>query len=267
MTLSSPPISPISAAREGTATCELRVVGLHKRYPTPAEPLVVLRDVSLSLRAGDSLAIIGPSGSGKSTLLNILGTLDRPTDGAVSLNGVDPFALAPDALARFRAEKIGFIFQDHHLLPQCSAIENVLLPRLALGKVQPGDADRARTLLQRVGLSNRATHLPAELSGGERQRVAVARAMMNGAALILADEPTGNLDAKAAEAVGDLLLDVTRESGAILIVVTHSAALAQRFGRQTRMSDGQLTDSARGVGALPTFAINNVGEAPPPHTQ
>jgi lipoprotein-releasing system ATP-binding protein len=224
------------------ASCDgaLRVAGVHKRYPTPAEPLVVLRGVSLELRPGESLAIVGPSGSGKSTLLNIVGTLDRPSEGAVTLGGVDPFALSPDALARFRAERIGFVFQDHHLLPQCTAVENVLLPRLALGSAKRGDAERARHLLERVGLSDRATHLPAELSGGERQRVAVARALMNAPALILADEPTGNLDATASGAVGDLLATVAAEARAILIVVTHSAELARRFGRRMRMADGQL---------------------------
>jgi len=222
----------------------LSVVGLCKSYPTPAEPLVVLRDVSLELGAGDSLAVIGPSGSGKSTLLNILGTLDRPTAGSVSFAGVAPFSLPPDELARFRAQRIGFVFQDHHLLPQCSAVENVLLPRLALGKSRPSDADRARELLARVGLSNRATHLPAELSGGERQRVAVARALMNGPSLLLADEPTGNLDARASESIGELLAQIAAETRAILIVVTHSAALAKRFARQMRMSEGKLAEDA-----------------------
>ena len=222
----------------------LRVAGVHKRYPTPAEPLMVLRGVSLGLRPGESLAIVGPSGSGKSTLLNIIGTLDRPSEGTVALGGVDPFALSADALARFRAQRIGFVFQDHHLLPQCTAEENVMLPRLALGSVKRDDTERARHLLERVGLSNRAAHLPAELSGGERQRVAVARALMNAPALILADEPTGNLDASASAAVGELLAAVAREARAILIVVTHSAELAGRFGRRMRMAEGQLVDDA-----------------------
>ena len=234
-TASSP--TPGPAAGDGA----LRVAGLHKRYPTPAEPLVVLRGVSLELRPGDSLAIIGPSGSGKSTLLNVIGTLDRPTEGTVTLAGVDPFALTANDLARFRAERVGFVFQDHHLLPQCTAVENVLLPRLALASVtQRGDAERAKHLLTRVGLSDRAAHLPAELSGGERQRVAVARALMNAPSLILADEPTGNLDAASSAAVGDLLASVAAEARAILIVVTHSADLSRRFARRMRMSDGQL---------------------------
>jgi lipoprotein-releasing system ATP-binding protein len=223
---------------------ELQVAGLHKSYPTPAEPLVVLRGVSLDLRQGESLAIVGPSGSGKSTLLNILGTLDRPTEGTVTLAGVAPFSLNANDLARFRAERIGFVFQDHHLLPQCTAMENVLLPRLALGRAREADVGRARHLLERVGLSDRATHMPAELSGGEWQRVAVARALMNAPALILADEPTGNLDASAAASVGDLLATVAAEVRAVLIVVTHSADLSRRFARRMRMTGGQLVDDA-----------------------
>lgn len=220
----------------------LRVVGLHKSYPTPAEPLVVLRGVSFDLRAGDSLAIVGPSGSGKSTLLNIVGTLDRASSGTITLAGVDPFSLGSTELACFRAEKVGFIFQDHHLLPQCTAMENVLLPKLAMGRTGRADSDRAKRLLGRVGLSDRATHLPAELSGGERQRVAVARAMMNEPSLLLADEPTGNLDSAASASIGELLAEVAAEARAILIVVTHSRELAARFSRRMRMSDGQLVD-------------------------
>jgi lipoprotein-releasing system ATP-binding protein len=238
----------VSVSREAPAAPvagdgRLRAVGLSKSYPTPAEPLVVLRDVSLELSPGDALAVIGPSGSGKSTLLNILGTLDRPTQGTVTLGDVAPMSLSPAQLARFRAERIGFVFQDHHLLPQCTATENVLLPRLALGKVRADDAARATRLLDRAGLAGRASHLPSELSGGERQRVAVARALMNEPSLMLADEPTGNLDAKSADAVGDLLAEVTAEARAILIVVTHSDALAARFARRLRMSDGRLIDA------------------------
>jgi lipoprotein-releasing system ATP-binding protein len=158
----------------------------------------------------------------------------------VTLGDVSPFSLDPAALARFRAERIGFVFQDHHLLPQCSAMENVLLPRLALGRVRAGDEARATQLLSRAGLSGRASHLPSELSGGERQRVAVARALMNEPSLVLADEPTGNLDARSADAVGDLLAG---ENRAILIVVTHSDALASRFARRVRMADGRLIDA------------------------
>jgi lipoprotein-releasing system ATP-binding protein len=219
---------------------DLVVTDLRKEYPTPTQPLVVLRGVDLTLSPGERLAIVGPSGSGKSTLLNILGTLDRPTGGGVRLAGVDPFALQPTELAAFRSRSVGFIFQDHHLLPQCTALENVLLPRLALGKTTEDDRRRAVELLGQVGLADRVTHLPAELSGGERQRVAIARALVNRPALLLCDEPTGNLDAKTADTVADLLLSLTRET--ILIGVTHSAHLAERFGHTRRMGDGELID-------------------------
>lgn len=213
----------------------LKVVGVRKEYPTPTSPLVVLKDVSFELSPGESLAIVGPSGSGKSTLLNILGTLDHPTAGSVRFGDIDPFALSESALARFRSEHVGFIFQDHHLLPQCTALENVLLPRLARdGKA--GDAvGRAKELLRLVGLDQRETHFPSELSGGERQRVAVARAMMNGPGLLLCDEPTGNLDAVNAAAIGGLLRSVAGTIQAILIVVTHSPTLAATFGGQMEM--------------------------------
>ena len=213
----------------------LKVVGVRKEYPTPTSPLVVLKDVSFELSPGESLAIVGPSGSGKSTLLNILGTLDHPTAGSVRFGDIDPFALSESALARFRSEHVGFIFQDHHLLPQCTALENVLLPQLARdGKA--GDAvGRAKELLRLVGLDQRETHFPSELSGGERQRVAVARAMMNGPGLLLCDEPTGNLDAVNAAAIGELLRSVAGTIQAILIVVTHSPTLAATFGRRMEM--------------------------------
>jgi lipoprotein-releasing system ATP-binding protein len=218
----------------------LTVADVHKSYPTPAEPLVVLKGISLELSPGDSLAIVGPSGSGKSTLLNILGTLDRPTSGSVKLGETDPFSLAPGDLARFRSERIGFIFQDHHLLPQCTALENVLIARLAAGKVRPEDTQRGRDLLGRVGLADRTTHLPSELSGGERQRVAIARALMNRPPLLLCDEPTGNLDTRNSAAIGELLHAVAAENQSMLIVVTHSPALAETFGRQVQMRDGML---------------------------
>ena len=221
----------------------LRVTDLYKEYPTPGEPLVVLRGVSLSLSPGESVAVVGPSGSGKSTLLNILGTLDRPTRGTVQLDDVaDPFALNPADLARFRSGRIGFIFQDHHLLPQCTAVENVLVARLAAGKVTPEHGERAKELLRLVGLEGRATHLPAELSGGERQRVAIARALMNQPSLLLCDEPTGNLDPKTSQSVGELLRSVTDQSGAMLVVVTHSVSLAEALPRRVRMADGRLVE-------------------------
>ena len=210
-----------------------------KRYPTRTGELEVLRDVSLALAPGQAAAVLGPSGSGKSTLLNILGTLEPPTSGRVQLDGRDVFALSEPDLARLRNRQIGFVFQDHHLLPQCSALENVLLPTLA-GAADADAFDRARELLERVGLSGRLDHLPAELSGGERQRVALARALVNRPRLVLADEPTGNLDRATAAQVGDLLAELPATHGVILVVVTHSAALAQRFERQYDLVDGRL---------------------------
>jgi lipoprotein-releasing system ATP-binding protein len=226
------------------ANADLIVTDLRKEYPTPAQPLVVLRGVELQMSPGDRLAVVGPSGSGKSTLLNILGTLDAPTGGSVRLGGVDPFALSPGDLAKFRSRSIGFIFQDHHLLPQCTALENVLLPRLALGRTTDDDRRRAVELLGRVGLADRVTHLPAELSGGERQRVAIARALINRPAVLLCDEPTGNLDRRTADTVADLLMSLSRET--ILIGVTHSPHLAERFGRRMRMDEGELVEEEVG---------------------
>jgi ABC-type lipoprotein export system ATPase subunit/glycosyltransferase involved in cell wall biosynthesis len=233
-----------TAPRPGAAGTVLQVRDVWKEYPTPAEPLVVLRGVSLSLCAGESLAIVGPSGSGKSTLLNILGTLDRPTRGTVRLGDTDPFSLKPRELAGFRSRRIGFVFQDHHLLPQCTAMENVLIARLPLGRVSDEDASRAAELLGLVGLSARVRHLPSELSGGERQRVAIARALMNAPQLLLCDEPTGNLDQKSSHGVTELLLELAKKTHAILITVTHSAAVAGMFARQMRMTDGVLMDES-----------------------
>ena len=219
----------------------LAVDRLTKEYPTRGGALAVLRGVSLALNRGDALAVTGPSGSGKSTLLHILGTLDRPTAGTVTLDGQDPFALPEPRLADFRNRRIGFIFQDHHLLPQCSALENVLIPTLVNPTIDAAEVEKwARELLGRVGLSERLAHRPAELSGGERQRVAIARALIHKPLLLLADEPTGNLDRKTAKAVGELLLELHREQQTILIAVTHSADLAAVFPHRTEMNDGLL---------------------------
>src|SRR5579884_2833710 len=227
-----------------TAAMSLQVQRLCKDYPTRSGALSVLRDVELELGRGDALAVMGPSGSGKSTLLHILGTLDRPTSGMVQLNGQDPFQLPEPALADFRNRHIGFVFQDHYLLPQCSVLENVLIPTL-VGGTAPATAESwARELLNRVGLSNRLEHLPAELSGGERQRVAVARALIHRPVLLLADEPTGNLDRRTAASIGKLLLDLHREERNILIVVTHSLELADLFPRMLLMEDGCLQSPA-----------------------
>jgi lipoprotein-releasing system ATP-binding protein len=218
----------------------LLVEHLCKDYPTRSGPLPVLRDVSLDVQRGEALAVMGPSGSGKSTLLHLLGTLDRPTSGTVRIEGTDPFALPERLLADFRNKNIGFVFQDHHLLPQCSVLENVLIPTL-VGHDEPATVQaRARHLLERVGLSGRLDHRPAELSGGERQRVAVARALIHRPVLLLADEPTGNLDRRSARVVGQLLLELHREENTILIVVTHSQELADTFPRTAVMDDGRL---------------------------
>jgi lipoprotein-releasing system ATP-binding protein len=226
----------------------LTVVNLTKEYRTRAEPLHVLRNVNLRLNPGDALAILGPSGSGKSTLLHILGTLDTPTSGTVTLGEQDPFKLSEKELAHFRNRHIGFVFQDHYLLPQCSVLENVLIPTLAGGTEDRGALEkRARSLLDKVGLAQRLDHRPAELSGGERQRVAVARALIFHPQLLLADEPTGNLDRRTAQTVGRLLLDMQREENTMLIVVTHSPDLARTLPRQQEMGDGTLEDWKAGA--------------------
>ena len=203
----------------------LEVRGLTKHYPTPRGPLAVLDGVDLSLAPGDAAAIMGPSGSGKSTLLYIVGALETPTSGTVSVGGRNPFELAEKDLAAFRNREIGFVFQDHCLLPQCSVLENVLIPTL----VAEGEYEaRARELLARVGLGDRLDHRPAALSGGEKQRAALARAIVMHPKLLLCDEPTGNLDGESAAMVGSLLLEA-RERDTIVIAVTHSAELAARF--------------------------------------
>lgn len=217
----------------------LQADGITKDYPTRRGPLSVLRGVSLSLDQGEAAVIMGPSGAGKSTLLNILGTLETPSAGHVLIDGRDPFELSEADLAEFRNQQVGFIFQEHHLMPHCSALENVLLPSLA----RTGGEDReprARRLLDRVGLSERLDHRPAELSGGERQRVAVARALINQPSVLLADEPTGNLDRKTAAEVAALMLDMHREENTILVVVTHSATLAASLARKYELNDGLL---------------------------
>ncbi len=206
----------------------LSVANLTKDYSTPAGPLRILEDVSFSLSPGEAAAIMGPSGSGKSTLLYILGALDRPTSGTLTLGGDNPASLGADALAAFRNRRIGFVFQDHALLPQCSVIENVLIPTLV--GASDGDAPaRARTLLERVGLGARLDHRPAQLSGGEKQRAAIARALIRQPQLLLCDEPTGNLDAESADAVASLLFELHAAQKTVLVAVTHSEALASRF--------------------------------------
>jgi lipoprotein-releasing system ATP-binding protein len=219
----------------------LIVQGLGKQYATPSEPLVVLKNVDLRLNKGDAISITGPSGSGKSTLLYILGSLERPTSGTFRLGEQEPLKMSAEGLAAYRNRSVGFIFQDHHLLPQLTALENVLVPSLASVPANPNEVKkRAQGLLDRVGLADRATHLPAELSGGERQRVAIARALIHRPALLLADEPTGNLDRKRADEVSSLLLELQREENSILIVVTHSMELAERHPLRAELIDGAL---------------------------
>jgi lipoprotein-releasing system ATP-binding protein len=230
---------------------------LWQEYPTRSGPLTILRGIDLQLEPGQAVAILGPSGSGKSTLLHVLGTLARPTRGVLLIGGEDPFRLSEPELARFRNTRIGFIFQEHHLLPQCTALENVLLPALAAnppfpplvrgggkaprgGESGSGMVARASGLLEKVGLGRRLQHHPAELSGGERQRVAVCRALVQKPALVLADEPTGSLDRSSAGAVGDLLLSLCKDEQASLVCVTHSAELAARFPLRMELIDGKI---------------------------
>ena len=223
---------------------DLAVRALRKEYPHPSGPLVVLDGLSLSMSRGEALAVMGPSGSGKSTLLYILGSLETPTAGTVEICGQDPFSLDSSALARFRNRSVGFVFQDHHLLPQCTSLENVLVPTLASGGASAEDPARAKQLLDRVGLADRMDRLPSELSGGERQRVAIARALINSPPVVLADEPTGNLDRRSAERVGSLLLELQREQNILLIAVTHSSDLAARFPERAELVDGRLDREA-----------------------
>jgi lipoprotein-releasing system ATP-binding protein len=219
---------------------ELVAESIVKEFPTPRAPLRVLDGVSFALGRGENLAILGPSGSGKSTLLSILGTLEPPTTGSIRLAGEDPFALGEAKLAAFRSRRVGFVFQDHHLLPQCTVLENVLMPFLADGAAGQADQERAARLLARVGLAERLTHRPAELSGGERQRVAIARALVREPLLLLADEPTGNLDRTTARSITELLLELQAERNAILIVVTHSSALASALKKRMELDAGRL---------------------------
>jgi len=223
----------------------LRLVGVTKHYATHGgETLAVLAGIDWELARGAAVAIVGPSGSGKSTLLNILGALDQPTQGQVLLEGQDLTACSEDELAALRNRQMGFVFQSHYLLPQCSVWENVLVPTLATTNevLRDGAPDRARRLLERVGLSGRLRHRPSQLSGGERQRVAVVRALINEPQLLLADEPTGALDRVSAETLGQLLVDLNRETGITLVVVTHSLDLARRMQRVCDLRDGHLRD-------------------------
>ncbi len=218
----------------------LELRGITKRYEGADDD--VLAGVDLAVDAGESLAIVGPSGSGKSTLLNIIGTLDHPSGGSVVLEGQDVSSLDEKGLAALRNRRIGFVFQLHHLLPQCTILENVLVPALVQGDMAAAE-QRGRDLLDRVGLSHRLGHRPGKLSGGERQRVAVVRALINQPVLLLADEPTGSLDRAASDAISDLLAELNREQGVAVVTVTHAARLAERMGRVLELQDGRLREA------------------------
>lgn len=220
----------------------IEVAGLTKDYETPGEVVSVLKGVGLKVGDGETVAIVGPSGSGKSTLLNILGALDRPTAGTVAIGGRDVSGLSEEEAAVFRNRSLGFIFQQHHLLPQLSVLENVLVPRLAGGweESEEDTEGRARDLLEAVGLSARLTHRPHQLSGGEKLRTAVARALINEPQLVLADEPTGSLDVATTDKVGDLLLEVNEKRKVTLVVVTHNLPLAERMGTVWELGGGVL---------------------------
>jgi lipoprotein-releasing system ATP-binding protein len=226
-----------------------------KTYDSPAGPLRVLEDVSFTLSPGESAAVMGPSGSGKSSLLYILGGLEAPSSGTVRVGGQNPYELAPDALAAFRNRTVGFVFQDHCLLPQCTVMENVLVPTL-VGEHDAHAVPRARALLDHVGLGARLDHRPAALSGGEKQRVAIARALIRQPQVVLCDEPTGNLDADSADRIAELLISLHTQQRTVLLVVTHSETLAQRFQRIYRIERGVLlgghdASSAASAGCTP----------------
>lgn len=221
----------------------LKLDDISKRYDTAEESRVdwVLNNLNLAISEGDAVCIVGPSGSGKSTLLNIMGSLDYPTNGKVLFEGQDITGWDEKALAGFRNRKIGFVFQSHHLLPQCSALENVLVPALANnGTTSRETTDYAHELLDRAGLADRTNHKPGQLSGGERQRVAVVRALINRPALLLADEPTGALDQQTSDSLSDLLIELNREERVTLVVVTHSLSLADRMQKVYELKGGAL---------------------------
>ena len=227
----------------------LELVHVAKRYDSPGDKqdLSVLKDITLKVQPGRSLSVIGPSGSGKSTLLNIMGALDHPTGGQVLFDGRNLAVLGEKELAQIRNKQIGFVFQLHHLLPQCTVLENVLVPTLA-DKKRPSMkevSDRAEHLLERVGLKEFLLYRPGELSGGQRQRVAVVRALINNPKLLLADEPTGSLDKDSSENIAELLVELNKSEKVTLIVVTHSIGLAERMGQVMELSDGLLKDRSR----------------------
>ena len=220
---------------------EVVIRNVVKRFETDGEPVEVLAGVDLELSRGDAMAITGPSGAGKSTLLHLIGGLDQPSGGTIEVDGQEIHALPEEDLARFRNRTVGFVFQDAHLLPQYTVLENVLVPTLAFADSGSGGEQRGLELLERVGLGHRLTHRPSQLSGGERQRVAVARALINGPSLLLCDEPTGSLDRAASNAVADLLFELHREANNILVAVTHDLTLAERFPRRCELENGRCS--------------------------
>lgn len=220
----------------------LCVRAIHKSFQLGSTTVEVLQGASFDMETAEALVLTGPSGSGKSTLLHIVGTLDVPTSGQVEIDGIDPAGLAEKDLARFRNSSIGFVFQDSHLLPQYSVLENVMLPALAYRSRSHDPTAWGKELLDRVGLSHRLDHRPAELSGGERQRVAVARALINRPRLLLCDEPTGSLDAATAHSIAELLFQLHSQEANILLVVTHSPELAQRFPRRLELREGRCIE-------------------------
>ena len=213
---------------------------LVKEFQNGDDTLRILDGVTVELNRGDNLAVVGPSGSGKSTFLHVAGTLEFPTSGSIELLGENPSSKSERELAQFRNEKIGFVFQEHHLLPQLTALENVLVPLLANGTVSKAQSDHGKSLLKSVGLAERMHHRPGRLSGGERQRVAVARSLITNPVLMLADEPTGSLDPKTADAIGELLLHLHKTQNTILICVTHSQKLAESFDKKARLENGKF---------------------------
>lgn len=226
--------------KKNNTSVSLELTEIKKSFAGQNQRLDVLKGISLEINGGQAVAITGPSGSGKSTVLHIIGTLDYPTSGKLVINGREPFAMPERELAKFRNEIVGFVFQEHHLLPQYSVLENVLIPTMAFPENGNDAQTSALRLLDRVGLKERLEHRPHELSGGERQRVAIARALINNPSLLLCDEPTGNLDQATADSVASLLFELHHEEKNILIVVTHSLELAKRFDTRLRLENGRL---------------------------
>jgi lipoprotein-releasing system ATP-binding protein len=253
MSAPSPPISDATAAavrgtsaRRGIAQPLVQVRGLHKSFKHMGNVLEVLKGIDLEIQSGELLSIVGASGAGKSTLLHCIGTLDLPTSGQITLDGVELTTLSGPKLAKVRNQSIGFVFQFHHLLPEFDALENVMMPGLIRGDARKPMEQRARELLAEVGLSHRITHRPGEMSGGEQQRVAIARALTLEPKLLLADEPTGNLDTATSDAIHDLFFEINQKHSTTIVVVTHNPSFAQRMPRVVSMSDGKVVGDQRG---------------------